>query len=373
MSVYRLGEVENPSMLLSGGDTTATEQPIKIRLDNVVVALGNGYRRARSLRRPTITAIPSWRSPKSRIPGLFSSDQEDDDYELSDLVDATDPGDKGNDDETDIDNDEVRDRFSALSASLTTSNVSTASSSMLKFTIARESDLLLTLSTTMHTTAVLELPIDGVLPRKTSGFRWRTGSWVFPIFVNSLYRDNYIDRDRFTIALGNYENQKSYLIVGDNAGSTLLSLKSLTIGEKTHKIMKDTVIDSGTTLFYLTVDAFKWLDETLGGRYSLHGHNMVYPTEQGDEMIKFNFETFSVTRRLSDMLDPRPNARVKIEGQSFAYGAFKPMGSLQLGSSLATCCLLGNFFMRGLVVEFERINYGTGGRVRFSSLSVNNV
>jgi hypothetical protein len=33
MSVYRLGEVENPVMLLSGGDTTATEQPIKIRLD----------------------------------------------------------------------------------------------------------------------------------------------------------------------------------------------------------------------------------------------------------------------------------------------------------------------------------------------------
>jgi hypothetical protein len=127
--------------------------------------------------------------------------------------------------------------------------------------------------------------------------------------------------------------------------------------------MKDTVIDSGllnlfiyasmlalltttvckgTTLSYLTVDAFKWLDKTLGGHYSPHGHNMVYPTEQGDEMIKFNFETFSVTRRLSDMLDPRPNARVKIEGQSFAYGAFKPMGSLQLGSSLATCCLLGN-------------------------------
>lgn len=27
--------------------------------------------------------------------------------------------------------------------------------------------------------------------------------------------------------------------------------------------------------------------------------------------------------------------------------------------------------MRGLVVEFERINYGTGDRVRFASLSVN--
>lgn len=128
--------------------------------------------------------------------------------------------------------------------------------------------------------------------------------------------------------------------------------------------MKDTVIDSGlltlfiyssmlallmttactgTTFSYLTVDAFKWLDETLGGRYSPHGHDMVYPAEQGNETIKFNFETFSVTHlALIDMLDPRPNARVKIECQSFTYGAFKHMGSLQLGSSLATCCLLGN-------------------------------
>jgi hypothetical protein len=48
------------------------------------------------------------------VPGLLGSklfygDQEDDNYELSDLVDASDPSDdEGRDDETDIDNDEVR-------------------------------------------------------------------------------------------------------------------------------------------------------------------------------------------------------------------------------------------------------------------------
>lgn len=110
-------------------------------------------------------------------------------------------------------------------------------------------------------------------------------------------------------------------------------MDALTIGDKTQKIKKDTVIDSGllslilvcrpgssmlalptntahagTTFSYLTVDAFKWLNETLGGRYSPRDPNMLYPAEQGNEMMKFNFESFSVARRLSDMLDPRPNA-----------------------------------------------------------------
>jgi hypothetical protein len=46
------------------------------------------------------------------MPGLFSRDQEDDDYELSDLVDASDPNHQSSDAETDIDNNEVRYIFS---------------------------------------------------------------------------------------------------------------------------------------------------------------------------------------------------------------------------------------------------------------------
>ncbi|KAJ7726426.1 aspartic peptidase domain-containing protein [Mycena maculata] len=240
--------------------------------------------------------------------------------------------------------------------------------------------------------------IDGILGL---GFR-KTGRPQ--IFVNSLYQEDLIERDRFTIALGK-ENQTSYLIVGDNTGTAvqlngawsawipavsssmhwMINLESLVIGDETHDMNLRTIIDTGvwtfsdslnfsnegylfagTTYSYLPRAACEFLHKALGGQGELSSKSL-YARVQQNMTVNFKFSGVHIVHGLADLLDPRPNTGQGVQGGPSAYGAFKPMRTAIFERIPQQCCILGNFFLRGLVVEFERTNYGTGGRVRFAS------
>ncbi|KAJ7086878.1 aspartic peptidase domain-containing protein [Mycena belliarum] len=220
-------------------------------------------------------------------------------------------------------------------------------------------------------------------------------------FVFRLHQADLIDRDRFTIALGEKKReQASYLIIGDNTDSTQtigmtgmwtrwldvvatgphwkLHLKSLSIDGHTIKIAQSAILDTGTAYSYLPGDVCTLLNQVLRGEVKIGDPMMVYPRHQPtDKVITLEFDqNLSLDLSFSKMLDPRPNSRQSTgkSSESSAYGAFKPVGTIteMLGAPGYRCCILGNFFLRGMIVEFERTaSEGTGGRIRFANRKSN--
>ncbi|KAJ7744796.1 aspartic peptidase domain-containing protein [Mycena maculata] len=228
--------------------------------------------------------------------------------------------------------------------------------------------------------------MDGILGL---GFRETNRTDNLQIFVTSLYHEEVIERDHFTVALGQ-NNQKSYLVIGENTGSAVqvngvwspwipvvessahwnIHLESLTIGDDTEPIQLNAILDTGTTYSFFPNVVCQKLDGALGGGQKQPGSSKVlYRRRQRvDKMVDFEFSTGGRIRRcLEDFLDPRLNTFVDVQGEAAAYPAFKPM-HISGDKSSSERCILGNFFLRGLIVEFERTNYvSSGGRIRFAS------
>ncbi|KAJ7868395.1 hypothetical protein B0H14DRAFT_2572417 [Mycena olivaceomarginata] len=210
-----------------------------------------------------------------------------------------------------------------------------------------------------------------------------------------------IQRDRFTLALGN-ENRKSFLIVGDNAGSAVqvngqwspwiklvpsarywtIHLKSLTIGEETHNIDRDVILDSGTTYSFFPTDACESLDIALGGRALLERPSLCTPASSlWIEPSRFDLTEYAFPAALPIcwIPDQTPWLRTRCQDKlvpmrhSCPWGTERSMGMFRRGLenvSWGMFCSDVNpiqFFFLGLVVEFERTDYAPGGRVRFAS------
>ncbi|KAJ7483961.1 hypothetical protein B0H11DRAFT_2192943 [Mycena galericulata] len=199
----------------------------------------------------------------------------------------------------------------------------------------------------------------------------------------------YPDRVKgFTIALGK-KDQRSYLIVGENtAGGVVrlrgecqsswiqvlpsarqweIRLESITIRETTIEVGRTVMLDSGTSYCYLPSPACDALDKALDGRPASNSSTHIYPPTQPSETIKFHFNGISVERGFSDMLDPRPNTTPDPNHGPSAKPIFKPAGALADLGTNREVCILGNFFLRGLVVEFDRTNHAPAGRIRMAA------
>ncbi|KAJ7791878.1 hypothetical protein B0H14DRAFT_2624591 [Mycena olivaceomarginata] len=156
--------------------------------------------------------------------------------------------------------------------------------------------------------------------------------------------------------------KSSYLIVGENTGSAVqlkgewspwirvlpsaqqwdIRLESITVRNKTYGINKDIMLDSGTSYSYFPAPACEALNEALDGRLRSNSSTRIYPRNQPNETIKFQFNGLSVERCFSDMLDPRPNTESDPTGGPSTKPTFKPIGTLtRLGVDLEIC-ILGN-------------------------------
>lgn len=99
---------------------------------------------------------------------------------------------------------------------------------------------------------------------------------------------------------------------------------------------------AGTSYSYFPAPACEALDEALDGRLRSNSSTRIYPRNQPNETIKFQFNGLSVERGFSDMLDPRPNTESDSTGGPSAKPTFKPIGTLtRLGIDLEIC-ILGN-------------------------------
>ncbi|KAJ7469823.1 aspartic peptidase domain-containing protein [Mycena galericulata] len=234
--------------------------------------------------------------------------------------------------------------------------------------------------------------VFGVGTRATLEFETRRIDGIFGLglqtnFVNSLYHEDRIDEDRFTIALGR-KDRRSYLIVGENtAGGAVrlrgewsswiqvlpsarqweIRLESITIRETTIEVGRTVMLDSGTSYCYLPSPACDALGKALDGRPASNSSTHIYPRTQPSETIKFQFNGLSVERGFSDMLDPRPNTTPDPNHGPCAKPIFKPAGALADLGTNREVCILGNFFLRGLVVEFDRTNHAPAGRIRMAA------
>ncbi|KAJ7488663.1 aspartic peptidase domain-containing protein [Mycena galericulata] len=249
--------------------------------------------------------------------------------------------------------------------------------------------------------------IFGVATRATSHFRGRKMDGILGLgfrktgklqsFVTSLHHEELIEGKKISntglrlVALILYCRRKSYLTIGDNTGTAVqlngvwspwipvvessthwvIRLESLVIGEETHDIQWNAIIDSGTTFSYLPDVACQRLHAALGGAQTEWGSSRVlYRRNQpSNKTVNFKFSGVQIIRCLADLLDPRINTFEDAQGEAAAYSAFKPMGTVTFNvpEESRGHCILGNFFLRGFIVEFERTNYGSGGRVRFAS------
>ncbi|KAJ7200731.1 aspartic peptidase domain-containing protein [Mycena haematopus] len=183
--------------------------------------------------------------------------------------------------------------------------------------------------------------------------------------------------------------RKSFLVIGDNTGTVfqldgawsgwnsvvessshwIIRLETLVIADQTYTVGLNAIIDSGTTYSYFPENICQALDTALGGaQQELGSSNVLYRREQPIQTVRFDFGSTAMAYPLAMLLDPRPNTTSNAHGEACAYPAFKTANTLTLKGALKKkYCVLGNFFLRGLVAEFEHIRHGQGGRVRFAS------
>lgn len=105
---------------------------------------------------------------------------------------------------------------------------------------------------------------------------------------------------------------------------------------------EDSSMFAGTSYSYLRTQACEALDEALGGRVRSNSSTRIYPRNQPNETIKFQFNGLSVERGFSDMLDPRPNTESDPTGGPSAKPTFKPIGTLTRVGVDLEICILGN-------------------------------
>ncbi|KAJ7174146.1 aspartic peptidase domain-containing protein [Mycena crocata] len=202
------------------------------------------------------------------------------------------------------------------------------------------------------------------------------------LFIEALRAGGHINTQRFTIALGRSIAQKSFMVIGDPTPSLTAVLRSWTpwvatvsrtswaihlcsikIAGETYRVAENVILDTGTAFSYLPQETIDWLLVKLGGKLDQHGVP-IFPQvpDPASRAVTFEFDNMGyIELDIRWILDGR-NAPERINGQLASKSMFKAGKSTSANEE--TMYFLGNYFFRGLVVEFERLMSSSPGRIR---------
>ncbi|KAJ6625136.1 hypothetical protein B0H10DRAFT_657208 [Mycena sp. CBHHK59/15] len=135
-------------------------------------------------------------------------------------------------------------------------------------------------------------------------------------------------------------------------------MESLTLAGDIVQVDQSVVFDSGTSYSYLPLHVFQWLTKKLNGTVDDMGR-YIYPRAQPDsgKLLRFKFKHGSYDFPLLWLLDFGLPPNATIHGQPAAWDLFKAGSPSRVHSTDESHrqmpCILGNSFLRGMLVEFE--------------------
>ncbi|KAJ7177465.1 aspartic peptidase domain-containing protein [Mycena crocata] len=184
---------------------------------------------------------------------------------------------------------------------------------------------------------------------------------------------------RFTIALGRSTDQKSFMVIGDPTRSVTtvlrswtpwvatvshtnwaIHLRSINIAGDTYPVAQNVIIDTGSAFSYLPQRTVDWLQGKLGGKLD-EQELLIFPRDPLIKTVTFDFHDLgSIEVDSRWILDGR-NHPEQINGRPASLSCIKAGKVLQGGR---TMYFLGNYFFRGLMVEFQRLANNPSGQIR---------